>query len=108
MFCNFCFAAWWDSLDVAAQGDYSSAIKPKVELSERMVGIDGGLVSTGMGSLTRCRGTGVRSPSVFPSLLCLPFFAAFFVLRDARQVETLAACIFRHLPQVVFILAGSL
>ena len=38
MFCKFHFAAMWDSFDVAAQGDCSSAVKPKVELIERMVG----------------------------------------------------------------------
>jgi len=31
MFCKCHFAAMWDSLDVAAPGDCSSAIKPKVE-----------------------------------------------------------------------------
>ena len=68
MFCKCHFAAMWDSLDVAAPGDCSSAIKPKVEHRpiflpaipflvepERMVGIDGGQVSGGTAPLTRCR-----------------------------------------------------
>ena len=42
-----------------------------------------------LGGVSRC----VAGPAVF---------AAFSELRGARQVERLAACSFRHLPQVVF------
>ena len=31
-----------------------------------------------------------------------PFFVAFSELRGARQMERFAACVFKHLPQVVF------
>ena len=41
-------------------------------------------------------------------LVFWPFFAAFSYCSGARQVERFAACSFRHLPQVVFHLAGSL
>ena len=92
MFFSIYFAALWDNLDVAAQSDCSSAIKPKVQLSERMVDTDGGLVSAGTESLTRCRGNlGTFSFSIFLHC-CVRFCGIFFVLRGARQVETFAAC----------------
>ena len=40
--------------------------------------IDGGLVSAGTASLTRCRGTWVRSASVFSLIAVFAVYAAFF------------------------------
>ena len=80
IFFKFFFAAVRDSLDVAAPGDCSSAIKPKIEhrpiflpatpvsgRADRMLGIDGGQASGGTAPFTGSRGTWV--------LFCFSMFA---------------------------------
>ena len=67
------------------------------------LGIDGGLVSAGTASLTRCRGTWVRSAASVPSLIgVFAVFAAFFVLRSTRQVERFYACILEQFAPGIF------
>ena len=97
MFCKFHFAAMWDSLDVAAQGDCISAVKPKMVFRPMVLPAISFLVGRTDGGHDGVQVSAVTAPSIRAHRGILSVASEMFIFHIFNSVQAFSVVVRRRL-----------